>query len=97
MVESWAIVTAPLGNPVLTLLSGTAAESSSSIWSVGSGSGRAFASHWDGSAWTDAPILQLGAATLFEGVAAIGVDAWAVGWFASPGRDQTFAVRYRGN
>lgn len=94
--QSWAIVRAPQASD-LSRLSGIAAESSASVWSVGSENGHTLASHWDGNGWTNAPNLQLGAGTIFEGVAAIGGDAWAVGRFAIPGRDQTLAVRYRCN
>jgi hypothetical protein len=94
--QSWAIVRPPMAFG-LSRLSGTAAESSASVWGVGSEIGRTIASHWDGSRWTNAPSIELGAGTIFEGVAVIGGDAWAVGWFAIPNRDQTFAVRFRCN
>jgi hypothetical protein len=78
-------------------LSGIAAESSASVWSVGGESGHTLAFHWDGKRWTSAPELQLGVGAVFEGVAVVGGDAWAVGWFVIPGRDQTLAVRFRCN
>jgi hypothetical protein len=93
---SWAIVSRPFAFD-LSQLTGIAAESSSSIWAVGFENGHTLASHWDGTQWTNAPELQLGAGTIFEGVTVVGGDAWAVGSFALPGRDQTFAVRFRCN
>ncbi len=94
--DSWAIVDRPQAFD-FSRLSGIAAESSSSIWSVGGENSHTISSHWDGSRWTNAPDLQLGVGTIFEGVTVVGGDAWAVGWFAVPGRDQTLAVRYRCN
>jgi len=91
----WEIVNAPQAYD--SQLSGIAAESSSNVWSVGFGFGDTLASHWDGSRWTDAPAIHLGGGTVFEGVTTVDGDAWAVGWFAIPGRDETFAVRYRCN
>ena len=78
-------------------LNGIAAESSASVWSVGGEIGHTLATHWDGNRWSNAPELQLGAGTSFEGVAVVGGDAWAVGWFVFPGRDETLAVRFRCN
>ena len=92
--QSWSVVTAPTANS-FSRLSGIAAESSASVWAVGSENGHTIASHWDGSQWTNAPNIQLGAGSVFEGVSVVGGDAWAVGWSAFPGRDQTLAVRYR--
>ena len=91
----WQIASAPAG--YFSQLSGIAAESSSSVWSVGYGGGYTLASHWDGSRWTNAPAIHLGAGTVFEGVTTIAGDTWAVGWFAVPGQDRTLAVRYRCN
>ncbi len=93
---SWTIVDRPQAFD-LSRLSGIAAESGSSVWGVGSENGHTLASHWDGSRWTNAPALQLGGGTGFEGVTVVGGDAWAVGWFVAPGREQTLAVRYRCN
>ncbi len=94
--QSWAIVRPPFAFD-LSQLTGIAAESSSSVWGVGFENGHTLASHWDGTQWTNAPPLQLGVGTIFEGVTVVGGDAWAVGWFALPGRDQTLAVRFRCN
>jgi len=93
---SWTIVDRPQAFD-LSRLSGIAAESGSSVWGVGSENGHTIASHWDGSRWTNAAALQLGGGTGFEGVTVVGGDAWAVGWFVVPGREQTLAVRYRCN
>jgi hypothetical protein len=80
------------------LLNGIAAESSTSVWSVGGESGHTLAFHWDGSRWTRAADLQLGSGTSFEGVAVVGGDAWAVGSFLIPGQgERTLAVRFRCN
>ena len=89
--QSWAVLD-PLGYDAR--LNGIAAESTTSVWGVGSDSGHTLATHWDGNRWTDAPELQLGAGTIFEGVAVVGGDTWAVGYFVIPGRDQTLAVRF---
>ena len=94
--QSWSVVNAPMAYAWSRLL-GIAAESSASVWGVGLESPHTIASHWDGTQWSNAPSIQLGAATFFEGVSVVAGDAWAVGWSAFPGRDQTFAVRYRCN
>jgi hypothetical protein len=94
--QSWSVVSAPMAYNWARLL-GIAAESSASVWSVGFESPHTIASHWDGTQWANAPSIQLGGGTFFEGVSVAGGDAWAVGWSAFPGMDQTFAVRYRCN
>jgi hypothetical protein len=94
--QSWTIVSAPQAFD-LSRLTGIAEESNASVWSVGFENGHTIASHWDGSRWNNAPSIEIGAGSLFLGVATAGGDAWAVGYTALPGRDQTLAVRYRCN
>jgi len=89
--QSWATVTDPMGYDAW--LTGIAAESSASVWSVGGENGHTLAFHWDGSRWTHAPDLQLGGGTSFDGVAVVGGDAWAVGFAAG----RTLAVRFSCN
>ena len=92
--QSWSMVRAPMAS-IWARLTGIAAQSSASVWAVGFENAQTLASHWDGTRWTNAPNIQLGAGTFFEGVSVAGGDAWAVGWSAFPGKDQTLAVRYR--
>jgi hypothetical protein len=94
--QSWSTVSPPMVSD-WSRLTGIAAESNMRVWAVGFEDGRTVASHWDGSQWTNAPDIQLGAGTFFDGVTAVGGDAWPVGYSAFPGQDQTFAVRYRCN
>src|SRR5262249_31686940 len=94
--EGWSIVSPPQAFDFWRL-TGIAAESSSSVWGVGHENSHTLASHWDGTRWTNAPTLQLGAGTILEGVTVVGGDAWAVGYFSVPGRDETLAVRYQCN
>ena len=94
--QSWSVVSGPIPNALgWARLKGIAAQSSTSVWAVGSDNVQTHASHWDGTQWTNAPNTQLGAASFLEGVSFVGGDAWAVGWSALPGRDQTLAIRYR--
>ena len=92
--QSWSVVSAP-NSSVFTLsrLTGIVAESSASVWAVGSDNVQTLASHWDGNQWTNATNIQFGSGTLLEGVSVIGGAAWAVGWWGN----QTLAVRYRCN
>ena len=93
--QSWAVVSAPTPGALgWARLRGIAAQSSASVWAVGSDNVQTLASHWDGARWTNAPNIQFGAATFLEGVTAVGGDVWAVGWSASTG---TLAVRYMCN
>jgi len=74
-------------------LNGIAAESTTSVWGVGSDSGHTLATHWDGNRWTDAPELQLGAGTIFEGVAVVGetLGQWDISSFLAGTRLWRFA------
>ena len=96
--QSWSAVSGPIPNALgWARLKSIAAQPSGGVWAVGSDGAQTLASHWDGAGWTNAGNIQLGSASFLESVTAVGGDAWAVGWSAFPGRDQTLAARYRCN
>jgi hypothetical protein len=99
--KAWTQVTSP--DPFEDdNLSGVAATSASSAVAVGTGQTAArggknvvLALRWDGTAWTQAPSPQIGAADFMAGVSAISsTEAWAVGLIA-PTPTQTLAFHFK--
>lgn len=94
----WIVVPSPA---VAGVLEGVAIAAHDDVWAVGelgrfgwrAGSGapsRAFAEHWDGSAWTQVAVPGM---ERLSGVAASGRDVWAVG---STG-GEAFVLRWSGS
>ena len=81
-------------------LSSVAATSANDAWAAGgydTGTARrTFALHWDGSAWTQTATPDLGAATIGNGLNAVGASSagnvWAVGSYSNGTVDQTLAI-----
>jgi hypothetical protein len=83
-------------------LSGVAATSANSAVAVGSGQtaakqgrGVTLALRWDGTAWTQAPSIQVSNGDSLSGVASISsTEAWAVG-FSAPTPTKTLAFHFK--
>jgi len=90
----WQNVTAP--DLPSTVLESVVATSPSNAWAVGVSDTKPLILHWNGTAWSKAPVPSpAGGGTLEDVTAAQDGTAWAVGTsFAAPGR--TFILRWNG-
>lgn len=94
----WRPVGAPYAGSNDSALYGVEAINSTDIWAVGTNNGRAFASYWNGSAWTNASVPSPG--TFFDvlyGVIAVSSsDIWAVGSTSNGLRTIPLTIHWNG-
>jgi hypothetical protein len=79
------------------------ADSPTDLWAVGqyaasNGEGKAWAAHYNGTTWTQTPVVDPGESSQLTSVAAISpTDAWAVGYYKDGiHQGQTLALHWNG-
>lgn len=99
---TWTQEPSPSPGP-RSMLTAAAAVSASDAWAVGvtqdndGSNSKALILHWDGTAWTRAPVSTAPADSQLYGVAATSADnAWAVGYTVSNGATNALIVHWDG-
>jgi hypothetical protein len=101
----WSVVPTPDPGMTLNHLTGVAAVSANDVWAVGYSVAdnrydlHTLVLHWDGSIWSVTPSPDMGTnRSYLYGVAAVSAsDVWAVGYYYSVSKDQTFTLHWDGS